>query len=230
MERRSKERFNNLRLLLRSICLRRTTDLLGLPKPDPQNRYLDLSPSEREEYNAIQEQCRREIDMAVSGRGKGRLNSTVLESLLKLRLFCNNGSSGRGTSTPDDFDEDMILSYLQQNDEADCVYCSHPVYSINDARDTDGSILIAGCLHLVCRSCIPTFSEKKQCPQCASLADERVIPDGIQRADCQRGQGVRLSLPSRNRYPSKLLAFLDDISTQTSHKRYVKVLLQTHFS
>ena len=214
----SRERFKNLRLLLGSICLRRTRELLGLPDPKPQLRQLEFSPSERHEYEEIHQQCRRKIDMAVSGHGKGKLNSTVLESLLKLRLFCNNGTPRRDTGTVspgNGMDPDEVLSYLQQSNEADCSYCFRPVYSISDARDTDGGLLVPGCLHLVCRSCIPQYhAEGSRCPRHAAGDAERSIDFRIAPSD-------DTLLAAQSRYPSKLLAFLDDISKQLSQKRYV---------
>ncbi|KAH6845784.1 SNF2 family N-terminal domain-containing protein [Chaetomium sp. MPI-CAGE-AT-0009] len=216
----SGERFNNLRVLLGSICLRRKRELVGIPDPTPQVRLLKFSPSEQEEYDNIQLQCRREIDMAVSGQGNKQVKSTVLRSLLKLRLFCNNGTPTRG-SGPDSrgtiMDADETLSYLQQNDEADCAYCFRPVHSISDARDTDGGLLIPGCQHLVCRGCMPQFhAEKSRCPRCTG--------ENLDRMFTAQGVGQRSTLDNavlptrRSQYPSKLLAFLSDISTQLSEK------------
>lgn len=184
--------------------------------------------------------------MAVSGHRKSRINSTVLESLLKLRLFCNNGSSNRVIHTspaglPSDPDE--ALSYLQQNDQAVCVYCIGPIYSINNAQDTDGGIWIALCSHLVCRNCLPQHRANKQLCPCKS--NDKTTPLSSQNS----GSSTPLpptsslvgdaSIPMSNssqhhltqdntifephpehQYPSKLLAFLEDIQKQTHHKRY----------
>jgi SWI/SNF-related matrix-associated actin-dependent regulator of chromatin subfamily A3 len=210
-------------VLLGSVCLRRTRELLDLPDPIPELRKLRFSHAEREEYNDIQQQCRREIDMAVSGHGKGKLNSTVLESLLKLRLFCNNGISKLETgraSQGNERDVDEALSYLQQSNEADCAYCFEPVYSISEARDTDGGLLIPSCLHLVCRGCMSQYhAEKNRCPRCPAGSIQKFIPFLVQGASQAPDLDKATLLPTRGRYPTKLLAFLGDISLQLSQKR-----------
>jgi hypothetical protein len=214
----SRERFKNLRIVLRSICLRRTRELIALPDPKEQLRCLEFSESERREYENIERQCRHRIDVAVSGHGRAKLNSTVLKSLLELRLFCNNGSLGRNAgaaSSGNEMDMDEILSYLQQKNEGDCAYCVRPIYSISDASDTDGGLLVSGCLHLVCRSCLPRYhAEGGQCP----LHKVGQVQDSI-RPITDLTQGV--APQALTRYPTKLLAFLDDISKQLSQKRYV---------
>ncbi|KAF2102280.1 hypothetical protein NA57DRAFT_35076, partial [Rhizodiscina lignyota] len=123
-------RFQNLRTLLQTICIRRT----------------------------------REIDMAVSGYANRKVNSTVLESLLKLRLFCNNGSARSLLAIGPDglpMDADEFLSYLQQSDQNICTYCSSIVYTIDNSADTDGGRLMSTCAHLICRNCIIVFSSWK---------------------------------------------------------------------
>jgi SNF2 family DNA or RNA helicase len=215
----SKERFQNLRLLLRTICLRRTRELLNLPEPIPHIRKLSLSPHEKTEYNDLLRKCRLDIDMAVSGRRKGKLNSTVLESLLKLRLFCNNGSVGSASSVylsglPTDPDE--ALAYLQQIDRNICAYCSGTIYSLNDEADADGAALLPSCQHLVCRTCMPQhWVQKQQCPSCAT-GEEMLSP----KSPIISSQTQPSAVPHSASYPTKLRALLTDLSRNTSHKRF----------
>jgi hypothetical protein len=235
----SGDHFSSLRMLLGTICLRRTRVLLNLPDPVPQIRKLCLTPSEQAEYEDIVLECRKAIDMAVSGYKKSRLNSTMLESLLKLRLFCNNGSSNCHIQTgpmglPSDADE--ALSYLQQNDQAICIYCTGPIYSINNALDTDGGTWIMTCSHLVCRGCLPQHRTKKQI--CPFTSIDNSTPSTSQNSGSNTPV-PRFSTPvsessqhqpfqsnnssvsrSGKQYPSKILAFLDDIQKQKAHKRY----------
>ncbi|RMJ14385.1 hypothetical protein CDV36_005904 [Fusarium kuroshium] len=115
----SKDRFRNLQTLLQTICIRRTKQLLHLPPPIPRIREVHLTPLERQEYDNLIQQARIQIQMAVSGHIKNRINSIVLDSLLKLRLFCNNGSANNvlqiaPTGLPSDSDE--ALTYLQQHE------------------------------------------------------------------------------------------------------------------
>lgn len=218
-----RKRFQNLRLLLGSICLRRTRELLGLPDPKPQLRRLEFSPSERDKYDEIQIQCRQEIDKAVSGHGNAKLNSTVLESLLRLRLFCNNGAPRPDTGSVSPvrgLDPDEILSYLQQIGETGCIYCPQTIYTISDSPNTGGGHVIPGCLHLVCSTCMSEFrAGGSRCTRHALGDEERPINLEVAPAN-------GTTLQARPQYPTKLLAFLSDISTQLSHKRYVHYKLR----
>lgn len=219
----SKRTFEALRTLLASICLRRTRELINLPEPVKETRILELTGLEREQYNTIIFDSKRVIQMAVSRRGNRKVNTAVLQSLLRLRLFCNHG-----VMTHDQFsqvlptDPDEILSFLQQKDEALCVYCSNIIYAINDLRsnDLDGGFLIKECMHLVCLGCMPQFlSEKRQCPQCALGAADRdyeISSITLASNTNELPQGV---------YPPKLRAFLNDVHQHRlryrGHKRCV---------
>ncbi|CAI7648686.1 unnamed protein product [Penicillium viridicatum] len=109
-----------------------------------ETRKLPMSSTEKIQYKDLLDECRTKVDMAVSGRRNGKVNSTVLESLLSLRLFCNNGKAT--ASIP--LDSDEALSYLEQLDKNVCIYCSGTVFWLSDTPDTDGGIFLAGCRHL----------------------------------------------------------------------------------
>ncbi|KAJ5402936.1 uncharacterized protein N7487_008832, partial [Penicillium crustosum] len=141
-----RDRFHNLQTLLHAICIRRTRDVLNLPEPNTETRKLPMSSTEKAQYKDLLDECRTKVDMAVSGRRSGKVNSTVLESLLSLRLFCNNGKAT--TSVP--LDSDEALSYLEQLDKNVCIYCSSTIFWLSDTPDTDGGIFLASCRHL-CR-------------------------------------------------------------------------------
>ena len=178
-----------------------------------------------------------------SGHRKSKLNSTFLESLLKLRLFCNNGSSNLSIETgptglPTDADE--ALSYLQQNDQGNCIYCAGPIYTINNAQDTDGGIWMVTCTHLVCRGCLPQHRANKQICPCtatgnASLSSSQnsgvntpFRPSSAPYSSSGPLQPFQANVNfvprSENQYPSKVLAFLEDIQKQRAHKRYTTII------
>jgi SWI/SNF-related matrix-associated actin-dependent regulator of chromatin subfamily A3 len=219
----SKARFQNLRTLLRTVCLRRTRELLDLPEPIPQIRRLPLTPPERAEYDDLLLQCRREIDMVVSGRRKRKINSTVLESLLKLRLFCNNGNTNAvlctgPTGLPADPDE--ALTYLQQYDQNVCANCSGIIYSISDIEEAGGGTFISSCYHLVCHSCMPYYhAQREDCPSCASGNEPISSSNHPQIQSSRRSENAGGLY--HGQYPSKLLALFSDISEHPSHKRYL---------
>jgi SWI/SNF-related matrix-associated actin-dependent regulator of chromatin subfamily A3 len=216
-------RYQNLRVLLKTICLRRTRELLNLPEPVPQIRRISLTSSERADYDSLVYQGRVQIDMAVSGRRKGPINSTVLKALLKLRIFCNNGKDFAGLeSSPNGLpaDADEALAYLQQLDQNICAYCSGIVYSLSKNSESESGSFIGKCPHLVCHNCQPQHRQKNdECPTCEKEGKGGMVAlessvnglcmDGME----QDGQ--------KRQYPSKLLALLSDLRRDLEKKRYV---------
>ncbi|KAH0444748.1 DNA repair protein rad5 [Colletotrichum camelliae] len=133
--------FGPLRQLLTSICLRRTREYINLPDPVYDIRMIEFTDFEKARYKTIIEESSKLIQMAVSKRGTRKLHTTVLQSLLRLRLFCNNGNAVFKSALDADklpTDPDEILTYLQQRNEAICAYCSGNIYTINDSQNADG--------------------------------------------------------------------------------------------
>ncbi|OQD67879.1 hypothetical protein PENPOL_c003G05250 [Penicillium polonicum] len=116
---------------------------------------------------------------------------TSSESLLSLRLFCNNGKAA--ASIP--LDSDEALSYLEQLDKNVCIYCSSTIFWLSDTPDTDGGIFLAGCRHL----------------------SDWPIPllDNSKYRHPQTGIGAT---PRMKQYPTKLLALLSEISQNPTQK------------
>jgi len=172
--------FSNLRLLLSSICLRRTNDLLQLPGATTLLHRLELSEIESTEYDRIEEVFRREIDKAVSGRKPAEAYNGILQALLRLRLLCSHGTyelalqdCKRGLPS----DPDKALSLLQQSDEAICAYCSCDVALVGKPNDPESGALTV-CSHLLCGDCLPQYEvdlkesrkgSKAQCPLCYQM-------------------------------------------------------------
>ncbi|KAI0805705.1 SNF2 family N-terminal domain-containing protein [Xylaria sp. FL0064] len=211
----SRSRFYNLQVLLRAVCLRRTRQLLDLPEPVSKLRRLPFT------------HCRTHIDMAVSNRGKSNINSAFLESLLKLRLFCNNGQPSVALEYGSEalpVDPDEALTYLQQQGQNICVYCSGVIYFINESAETDGGVFITSRCHLVCQHCLPHHRAQKQlCPVCpvkdGPTSHDSLLQSGI-HTDSGRHDNFNYVRPS-GLYPSKLLALLSDIRQNSSHKSIV---------
>lgn len=216
----SRNSFKNLKLLLSSICLRRTKDVAGMSDPVVQTRILSFDPAERQDYVGLLEQLRTHIDMDISGCTTGGESTRMLQGILKLRLFCNNGFMGRDASKMP-FDADEVLSCLQQTGQASCVLCSRTIYSISSVPDTDGGCPLEPCSHLACRDCAAGSSKKRSCPRCAdgdTGSSIRGILQSMKELEAQDTAGA--DHPSQGpRYPSKLRAFVEDIQAQVAVKR-----------
>lgn len=111
--------------------------MAGISDPVVQTRILHLDPAERRDYVGLLDQLRTHIDMDVSGHTVRGGTTRMLQGILKLRLFCNNGFMGRDASKMA-FDADEVLSCLQQTGQASCVLCSRTIYSISSVPETDG--------------------------------------------------------------------------------------------
>ncbi|BCS05336.1 DEAD/DEAH box helicase [Aspergillus luchuensis] len=111
--------FENLRLLLGCICLRRTMSLGMLVEPTINNLKLDLAPEEREAYINILDYHNRLIDVSVSKGGSVGAFQTVLQ----LRIFCNNGLYRKKdirASPTDLLTSEEYLNFWQGNHESQC--------------------------------------------------------------------------------------------------------------
>lgn len=144
----------------------------------------------------------------------------MLQGILKLRLFCNNGFMGRDASKMA-FDADEVLSCLQQIGQASCVLCSRTIYSISSVADTDGGCPLEPCWHLACRDCAKGPSRKKSCPRCVEGDTGSSIRGVLQSMkDLQAQDTTSVDEPSHTpQYPSKLRAFVEDIQAQLAAKR-----------
>ncbi|PWY71402.1 helicase [Aspergillus eucalypticola CBS 122712] len=108
------DRFENVRLLLGFICLRRSMSLGMLVKPTIINLELNLAPEEREAYINILDYHNRLIDLSVSKGGSVGAFQTVLQ----LRIFCNNGLYRKKdirASPTDLLTSEEYLDFLQEN-------------------------------------------------------------------------------------------------------------------
>jgi len=177
---------------------------------------LDFTQNEREEYARIERICKEALDLAVSGHKVKEAHQNVLEILLRLRLFCNNGSvyDGSGAHFPGDFmDPGETLSLLQQIGQADCYYCTCDVTSITRS-DNDDSALLTVCHRVICSDCISSwrtaFAKRAQCPICRSAHN-------MGSAVTENGRAVT----SFTRYPSKILALCQDIQTHREEGKWL---------
>ena len=222
------DEFKNLRLLLGSICLRRNKAILPLSGLKMEERRPQFSTREREEYRQLEQKCRTAIDLAVSGHNTKETHQNVIEALLRLRLFCNNGSTEeRDEPSPLLREPEEILSILQQSGEALCKYCSCDVLSIGGLGSAD-LVHLTECCRLVCGECRMQFqhdlknaqaNSKNSCPFCPDRHNvDSLLPKEME--DC-----VTIAAATREIYPSKLMALLEDIQRNPlQEKRHVLLL------
>lgn len=113
---------------LQSYCLRRSEKCLTLPPALQENVRLQLSPEERELYNRVFKDTRKQIDSLIS-KGDGGNCSKLFSAMLKMRILCNLGTFPSSTASVD--------SPGQLQSERGCERCS--------PRDEDTFMLLDDC-------------------------------------------------------------------------------------
>ncbi|KAH0563182.1 hypothetical protein GP486_002249 [Trichoglossum hirsutum] len=178
----SSQGFENLRVLLRCICIRRRKDLLQLPEPCTLEHKLHLSPAERSHYLQIGESYRRAIDDAVCGKKPSEAYRTILQALLKLRMLCNHGTLQQNDATSAIDEADETLALLQEG-TVPCVYCGEDI--ISDGRKEGSTVgRLLACSHVVCGGCVQQYQEDLErlsegfevaCPLCKVPLNEDIV-------------------------------------------------------
>ncbi|KAI8652051.1 hypothetical protein NCS56_01421900 [Fusarium sp. Ph1] len=84
--------FRNLRMLLRTICLRRGEAYLDLPPYETTEVKLSLTPKEMGLYEGVLADCRAHFDDVVSKRSTIKNYNILFTTIMKLRRLCNHGS------------------------------------------------------------------------------------------------------------------------------------------
>lgn len=190
--------FENLRVLLGAVCLRRNNTILPLHQPKEHTHELDFSSNERRDYNEILHAFKEAIRAAVNENKSAKAHQTVLDGLLRLRMFCNN-SNMRGTSTEE------VGSLLQQNRKSFCLLCFCDVLSYSSYTDTRSGC-ITQCRRVICSDCVESYEEdreiKSRCPLC------HTAHGGLMSGTLDEDANYDMS---GSEFPSKLIVLCKDI-------------------
>ncbi|KAL8370100.1 hypothetical protein RB595_000460 [Gaeumannomyces hyphopodioides] len=145
--------FTSLRLILSSICLRRSKDIMPQSQGHvDEYRKPKFTAIELGQYNTLTTACKNAIAISAkrsAGAAAANSEHTIMEALLRLRIFCNNGEAayrlnlssiltrgGRGSSRSP---PDEVLSYLQQKGEASCFLCTVDIVSLGPGVSDGGN-------------------------------------------------------------------------------------------
>lgn len=208
--------FENLRLLVGAICLRRNKSTLSFSQSVERIHEVELSASESQAYRKLGDAWRKAIDEAISGYKSKEAHQTVLEALLRMRMFCNNGEVLRMDCFDALTEPDQLGSLLQQQGEAVCYHCSCDILLFSDSKMSDSGV-VTECRSVVCGDCVPRYEEEARkrgaCTICKRL---HVLP-----SDVRNGVTNQDGLEDRP-FPSKLLTLCKDIERhRTENKRQV---------
>lgn len=204
----------NLRALLSVVCIRRPNSLLSLPGIEFEECRPVLSPAERIQYNFLVQGCHQAIERSLYQTKDQSHACGVLESLLRLRLYCNAGATTLRFEEYSLSPNDKTLSLLQQDEDASCSYCRCEILSM-DAETSNLAPIATHCRKLVCAECLPRFSDETfklaNCPLCDAAqldqSPETLLPK----------EAFRLHTDVT---PSKIAALLDNVRQAPASEKW----------
>lgn len=226
------EGFDNIRVLLDSICLRRTKKLLNLPTTTYQDRYIDFTAAEKAFYTEIQATLITAIKMHDSSARSSKNYFGVFQLQLQLRRLCNHGTYQKELSKSlqhdIEFDPEEAFELLRKTRKAKCTYCNVSIASVECFTDKmTGKLTICG--HLLCSNCIPAYSAslglisdtELQCSLCSRQLPSNYI------AETNNASSLFSTIEhqrfSKDATSSKVSALIQEIENNNNNegKRYV---------
>ena len=122
-----KDPCRNLRILLQSICLRRTSQRHSTLTSTCEIIRLNLSAAERQRYDSKLEQVKRDMDDVVSSGRQAQRYTKLFTLILRLRMLCNHGTHSLTSSlspSRSETPEPSMISELQIEDDTGCHICN----------------------------------------------------------------------------------------------------------
>ncbi|KAK4210760.1 SNF2 family N-terminal domain-containing protein [Rhypophila decipiens] len=177
-------------LLYRSLCLRRTKDILTLPGCDEQTRTLELTDDEKRQYaktTNILDRYMRTQEHRAGGAGYGHYHSLqswkktqfgLFQAHLQLRILCNHGTfqkpfswKKRDMKDEKTAEREAFISELGAGSELLCDGCKafRPIIGLAAGAQHN---FAGDCPHSFCLECLEDFSglpgleNMRTCPLC----------------------------------------------------------------
>ncbi|KAI1125677.1 SNF2 family N-terminal domain-containing protein [Nemania abortiva] len=125
----SHDYFRNLRLLMRTICFRRTSDLLSLPQPSTKEILIALTGEEQRLYGEILSASKKEYEEIVNMRSTRKKYCVLFDATMKLRRLCNHGTFQYGSANTQGLLTPRSHARKRNNRKTDiqeellCAYC-----------------------------------------------------------------------------------------------------------
>lgn len=160
----------NLRLFLNTVFLRRSHTVLGLPPLQNEQHSISFDHAEIQAYDEIKLIAKKKIDSALKSKNCGKSYFTVLQLIMRLRLFCNIGvylSKLKAIS-----DNESSIFDLERANGASCADCGGEI----DTLDFNQAVLTV-CVHWLCSDCFTKFqistAKEHICPLCGDELPEK---------------------------------------------------------
>lgn len=218
-----------LAMLLGSVCLRRSQDLLHLPSIDETYRYIDFNGDERKQYDETLAHMARLIKENVSRSAEKKSPFGIFQAQLQLRLVCNHGTFQR-TFQPHrgrdrQAEKEALLYTLGRNADVSCSRCGVPV-PVFDLIGISGRR--RRCRHTLCQECITGSLETSEHPQIGLTADCTMCSHHASKGTGEPWLSEQDERPyfKQTGTSSKMTALMLDLDKVVEHsKRYALRLL-----
>ncbi|OTA83136.1 hypothetical protein M434DRAFT_400748 [Hypoxylon sp. CO27-5] len=147
----------HLRQLLKSICLRRTKELIGLTDPQEVVHQVELSIEESRLYKETGEAARAQILEDVCQLGNPKSRGIILQTITRLRRICNHGTMDEDLNQPLSdgvklAEDDKTTESLDLKENMYCLKCPYDIETISDEPGIATGRLTP-CQHLLCNDC-----------------------------------------------------------------------------
>lgn len=209
---------HRLSLLIDSVCIRRTRELLDLPEGLQRVRIVEFTQAERDQYEHTKAKMNRAIRQR-AGEFNNKSMFGMFQAQLQLRILCNHGtfqqhfSWARARRDVLDEREDTLCS-IGRNGEANCSSCGQhmPILSSKSVHRKS----VDGCTHIFCTECLEVEARGPdhqsdtvtECPLCslgkvlaADEVGEKHVGTNARDDDYFRAEG----------HSSKMMALIRDV-------------------
>ncbi|KAF5531015.1 helicase-like transcription factor [Fusarium mexicanum] len=195
---------DRLVLLLEALCLRRTREVLNLPKTRQFVRHLEFSPQERDQYDKTKAVILRNMQHRMGEVTKSS-QFGMFQMWLQLRIVCNHGTyqklfSWHRRSLLEE--REAIVGTAGQYGEISCVGCDQPMPVLG--CDLTKRMFDDECSHILCSKCIEESrmslpETRNRCPICIRWYKEPSNPGDEQAlADSERPRKRRRATVARD--------------------------------
>ena len=204
----------NLKLLLESICLRRSKAILSLPESRELTYELSFSKAEQRAYDDLTEACKKLISASANKCRTSQSSHPMLRALLRLRMFCNIGFEIGKKRVG--YEPDEIISLFQQIQSACCFSCGADIVVLEETDVYERSRL-SHCDRLVCGECASRLQERSSeagtvCPFCDTKCSHGVLLSPENASFCSNSNECSTGLMKSDQgWPTKLLAVKDNL-------------------
>lgn len=158
-----------LRLLMDSLCLRRTKDLIDLPDQQDRIRVIEFTGEEQEQYEQTKKTMVRAIRQNAEEVHKKSFFG-MFQAQLQLRILCNHGTFQHPFSWANKRDlrdeQEAALCSVGQNGGIRCSSCRQtmPILGTNRVYRTYAE----HCAHVLCLECLDEKAQEDGDDECGA--------------------------------------------------------------